>query len=73
MKEINGLKSFVTKGDHNNSPDSNEVKFENIRGKYSGKIDGIGKFILDVKTSFGAIVFYNSDFRYLFLDGKKRR
>ncbi len=71
IKEINGFKSFVTKGDNNNSPDSNEVKFENIRGKYSGKIDGIGKFILDVKTSFGAIIFIIVIFAIYFWMGKR--
>ena len=56
IKEVNGNRLFITKGDNNNSADSNEVEFGRVRGKYSGKIDGIGKFILNVKTSFGAII-----------------
>ena len=71
IKEVNGIKSFVTKGDNNNSQDSNEVKFENIRGRYSNKIDGVGKFILNVKTSFGAILFVIIIFAIYFWMGKR--
>ena len=71
IKEVNGNKSFVTKGDNNNDIDENEVKFENIRGKYSNKIDGIGKFILNVKTSFGAIIFVIVIFIIYFWMGKR--
>ena len=71
VKEINENKYFVTKGDNNNDKDANEVKFENIRGKYSNKINGIGKIILNVKTSFGAIVFVIFIFAIYFWMGKR--
>lgn len=71
VKDINDNRSFVTKGDNNNDIDPNEVKFENIRGKYSSKISGIGKFILSVKTSFGAIIFVIIIFIIYFWMGKR--
>ncbi len=71
IKDVNNNKFFVTKGDNNNDKDGNEVRFENIRGKYSNKIDGIGKFILNVKTSFGAISFVIVIFAIYFWMGKR--
>ena len=71
IKDVNNNKFFVTKGDNNNDKDANEVRFENIRGKYSNKIDGIGKFILNVKTSFGAISFVIVIFAIYFWMGKR--
>ena len=71
IKDVNDNRSFVTKGDNNNDIDPNEVKFENIRGKYSSKISGIGKFILSVKTSFGAIIFVIIIFIIYFWMGKR--
>ena len=71
IKDVNDNRSFVTKGDNNNDNDPNEVKFENIRGKYSSKISGIGKFILSVKTSFGAIIFVIIIFIIYFWMGKR--
>ena len=71
IKEVNGNRLFITKGDNNNSADSNEVEFGRVRGKYSGKIDGIGKFILNVKTSFGAIIFVIVIFIIYYWMGKR--
>lgn len=71
IKEINNIKHFVTKGDNNNSIDEKEVKFENIRGRYKNKINGIGKIILDIKTSFGAISFVVIIFAAYYWIGKR--
>lgn len=47
---------FATKGDNNTSADPLNVHESNIIGKYSWKIDGLGKFIDYLQTSTGFLV-----------------
>jgi signal peptidase len=49
-------KTFITKGDNNNSPDVNKLKPSNIQGKYAGKVTGFGVFFLSLKTSIGVVL-----------------
>lgn len=41
---------YTTQGDSNNIPDYNKIKFENIEGKYIGKIPKIGGIVLALKS-----------------------
>lgn len=41
---------YITQGDANNIEDDTKIKFENIEGKYIGKIPKIGKIILALKS-----------------------
>lgn len=45
----NDGKEFVTKGDNNSSKDSHNVTYEDIEGKYIGKIPYLGNIILFFK------------------------
>ena len=51
-----GKPLFATKGDNNTSADPLNVQSGNIVGKYSGKIDGVGKFIDYLQTPEGFLV-----------------
>ena len=57
IDESGGL-VYTTKGDANNIEDENKIKFENIEGKYIGKIPKIGKIILALKskTTLGIVL-----------------
>ena len=49
---------YTTKGDANNIEDADTIKFEDIEGKYIGKIPKIGKIILALKskTTLGIVL-----------------
>ncbi len=49
---------YTTKGDANNIEDADTIKFEDIEGKYIGKIPKIGKIILVLKskTTLGIVL-----------------
>lgn len=51
-----GQKLYQTKGDNNNSPDSDLVKFENIIGKKFYNIPGLGMKISYIFTETGIII-----------------
>ena len=46
IKNNNGKKEFVTKGDNNNTEDSGTVSLAEVEGKYIGKISGCGNVLL---------------------------
>lgn len=43
-------KKYITKGDNNNTKDSNPIEYKNIEGKYIGKIKYIGYLVIFVKN-----------------------
>ncbi len=45
----NGVE-YITKGDNNNTKDNGTVKFNDIEGKYIGKIEYLGKVVLYLKN-----------------------
>lgn len=47
---------FVTKGDNNNNNDEGVVKFDDVEGKYVGKIKGLGNVLLVLKKPITLIV-----------------
>lgn len=47
---------FRTKGDNNNAEDLNLVPNNKVIGKYSGKLSGLGKFLLNIKTATGIVI-----------------
>ena len=49
IKEIDGKKEFITKGDNNEIEDSKSVIYENIKGKVIFKIPFLGNIILFMK------------------------
>lgn len=51
-----GEKLYQTKGDNNNAKDIGLVSIENIKGKYTFKMSGVGKIITQVVTPTGLIV-----------------
>ena len=48
--DMNGEILYTTQGDANNVQDYNKIKFENIEGKYIGKISKIGKISIVLKN-----------------------
>lgn len=50
-----GKKFYQTKGDNNNSKDIGLISFENIKGKYSLKINNFGKTISKIITPTGLL------------------
>lgn len=54
--EENGEKVYQTKGDANNTKDSDLVKYENIEGKFIFKIRKIGKIIIKIQKPIYIIV-----------------
>lgn len=48
--DTNGEPLYTTQGDANNIQDYNKVKFENIEGKYIGKIPKVGKIVITLKN-----------------------
>ena len=56
ITEQDGITFYQTKGDNNNSPDPELVKFENIVGKYDFKIKGVGNILSYIFTATGIIV-----------------
>ena len=57
METENGVQ-YITKGDNNNVRDSGTVKFEDVEGKYIGKISNLGKavILLNNKTAIVCII-----------------
>lgn len=51
-----GKKLYQTKGDNNNTKDIGLVPIENIRGEYTFKISGVGKFVTQIITPTGLIL-----------------
>ena len=54
--EQNGKTLYITKGDNNDSPDKDLVKFSQVQGKVIKKISGIGTAILGITTGTGIII-----------------
>ena len=48
--ESDGQTGYITKGDNNNVKDNVVVKFEDIEGKYIGKISKLGNVVLFLKN-----------------------
>ncbi len=73
IKEINiqnDEKLYVTRGDNNNTDDSNLVKYEMIEGKVVKKVNNIGKiqlFLLKKEVIIGVVIIY-----YLYVILKKK-
>lgn len=51
-----GKKLYQTKGDNNNTKDIGLVSIENIKGKYTFKISGVGRIITQIVTPTGLII-----------------
>lgn len=56
--KTDGKLVYTTKGDANNTEDQEQISFDNIEGKYIGKIPKIGKIILALKskTTLGIVL-----------------
>lgn len=50
FSENDGQTGYITKGDNNNVKDNVVVKFEDIEGKYIGKISKLGNVVLFLKN-----------------------
>ena len=48
--DTNGENLYTTQGDANNIQDYNKIKYENIEGKYIGKIPKIGGILIALKS-----------------------
>ena len=48
--DTNGEILYTTQGDANNIQDYNKITFENIEGKYIGKIPKVGKIVITLKN-----------------------
>jgi len=55
IKEEDGIKKIITKGDNNNTEDSGYVTHEQIEGIYKFKIPGLGNTAMFVQTPTGMI------------------
>ena len=55
-KEQNGEIFYQTKGDNNNSPDTELVQYNQIQGKIIYKISNFGVFIKELTTGIGAVI-----------------
>lgn len=53
----NGAISFLTKGDANIGADANEVKAEELEGKYLMRAGGLGHFAIFLQTPVGLLIF----------------
>ena len=56
IDEINGIRSYVTKGDNNEISDSHIISDGDIVGKYIGKISRLGTVMEFLSSSFGFLV-----------------
>lgn len=52
----NNSKTFITKGDANNTEDLEPVQMKNVIGKYIGRVPKVGEFILFSKTPLGMLI-----------------
>ena len=50
VESRNGVLLYTTQGDANNIEDEEKITFENIEGKYIGKIPKVGKIVLALKS-----------------------
>lgn len=46
---------YITKGDANEDPDNNIVKYDSIQGKVIGKVGGVGKIVKFATSTYGLI------------------
>lgn len=56
IEEKNGELLFTTKGDNNNTEDTNKVTENNIEGKFVFKISAIGKIISFFQSIWGIVI-----------------
>ncbi len=56
IKDEDGNRKFITKGDNNNEADSKQVSMEQVEGKYITKISKIGSVLLFIQTPIGTVV-----------------
>jgi len=56
IEEVNGFRSYVTKGDNNAITDSHIISDADIVGKYVARLAGFGKLISFLSTSTGFFV-----------------
>ena len=54
--EVNGEKRLVTKGDNNNSNDSDTVGMKDVEGKYLFKLSGFGNFVMIMQEPVTLII-----------------
>ena len=54
--EVNGEKRLVTKGDNNNSNDSDTVGMKDVKGKYLFKLSGFGNFVMIMQEPVTLII-----------------
>ncbi|MCI5597012.1 MAG: signal peptidase I [Lachnospiraceae bacterium] len=54
--EQNGMRSYITKGDNNDIPDTHVIADGDIVGKYVGKVSGLGKVMKFLSSSVGFLV-----------------
>ena len=54
--EHNGMRSYITKGDNNDIPDTHVIADGDIVGKYVGKVSGLGKVMKFLSSSVGFLV-----------------
>ena len=58
ITEVDGQRSYVTKGDANNTEDAQAVRPEQVQGIWSGvRFAGMGNFILFLSSTTGMIIF----------------
>lgn len=56
IKDENGLRKYITKGDNNNVQDSGFVLKEQIEGIYKFRIEGLGNLAMFIQTPIGMLV-----------------
>lgn len=56
IKDENGLRKYITKGDNNNVQDSGFVLKEQIEGVYQFRIEGLGNLAMFIQTPIGMLV-----------------
>lgn len=54
--EQNGMRSYITKGDNNDIPDTHVIADGDIVGKYVGKVSGLAKVMKFLSSSVGFLV-----------------
>ena len=54
--EQNGMRSYITKGDNNDIPDTHVIADGDIVGTYVGKVSGLGKVMKFLSSSVGFLV-----------------
>ena len=54
--DVNGEKKLVTKGDNNNSNDSDTVRMKDVEGKYLFKLSGFGNLVMMMQEPLTLVV-----------------